>query len=129
MNWNTRYAHESFHFWPDDIDELIEHMSTHHHGQFQEIVTHYTNMVNKLGDSVPADRRTDLLNGWVKAHLTEALDKGTIEPDLMLAQHDFWHGRTDGPDRGYDFITVQNPEKAKQVLNLIDHKHTTIPEL
>ena len=129
MNWNKRYAHESFHFWPENIEELIDHMSTHHHGQLKDLVTHFTNMVDELGDVVPKGKRTTVINGLIKAHLTGAVETGEIKPTHALAVHEHLHNRTDGPDRGHDFIEAQGPKEVQRLRELIDHEHTTITDI
>ena len=129
MNWNKRYAHESFHFWPESIEELIDHMSTHHHGQLKDLVTHFTNMVDELGDAVPKGKRTTLINELIKAQLTGAVETGAIKPTQSLAEHEFIHGRTDGPDRGHNLVSIRSPEEDQRIHALIDHEHTTIPEI
>jgi hypothetical protein len=128
MNWNKRYAHESSHPWPENVEELIDHMSIHHHDQLKNAVTHFTNMVDQLGDAVPKGMRTTVINKLIKDHLTEGLKTGEVEPTRDLAVHEFMHGRTDGPDRGHDFVTVQSPEEVDRQRALIDHEHTTIPD-
>ena len=125
-----RYANESSLPWPESIEKLIDHMSIYHHGQIKDIVTHFTNMVDELGDVVPKGKRTTLINELIKAQLTGAVETGAIKPTHALAEHEYLHGgRTDGPDRGHAFIPVKGPEEDQRLRALIDHEHTTIPEI
>ena len=126
---HARYANESPSPWPESIEELINHMSIYHHGQIKDIVTHFTNMVDELGDVVPKGKRTTLINELIKAQLTTAVETGAIKPTQSLAEHEYLHGgRADGPDRGHDFIPVKGPKEEQRLRALIDHEHTTIPD-
>jgi len=130
MNWNKRYANESSNPWPEDDEKTIDHMSTHHHGELKDIVTYCTGLVDQLGSAVPYIMRQTMINKFIKAHITEASENGTFSPGQIAAIHEYVHGgRTDGPERGHDFISVQSPEEVQRQRARIDHGHTTIPEL
>ena len=135
-NSNERYAHDSFHFWPEDPededtpDELIDHLSDHHHGQFKEIVAQLNSMIDSSPsrNNISQDERKVLVSKLLKQHLTDLSSSGGFEPNLMLAMHDYVHNRTDGPDRGYDLITKQNPDQVEKMRKSLGHDHTSIPE-
>ena len=129
-NFNERYAHDSFHFWPEDIHELIDHLSDHHHGQFKEIVGQLNGMIDSSlsGNNISQDNREAIISKVLKEHLTDLSSSGAVEPKQMLAEHDYVHNRTDGPDRGYDLITKQNPDQVEATRKSLGHNHTEIPE-
>lgn len=129
-NFNERYAHDSFHFWPEDIHELIDHLSDHHHGQFKEIVGQLNGMIDSSpsGNNISQDNRKAFVSKLLKQHLTDLSSSGGLEPNEMLSMHEYVHNRTDGPDRGYDLITKQNPDRVEEIRKSLGHDHTTIPE-